>query len=215
MDYHHGSGSWNLAPIALRLLQLVGSSFPKLSQKKRYVDVFHLHLHLILYQNHPSPYIGKKSLAPERLPCTPLCANAETSARYIRSSNVLRSIFSLDAYHNSCETLAYLSGSFSRKMSSTSALSNGLLTQSTVYHGMWINWSQGFVRGATLTTTTTGGAILVALLALFIQFMGSHMWEILRFTVHQIRVGKRPRDGLYHQQQVSFGILLQHMQLEP
>lgn len=131
-----------------------------------------------------APYVGKKSLAPERLPCTALCVNAEIYARYIRSSKVLRSIFDLDAYHTSCETLAYLSGSFSRKMSSTSALSNGLLTQSTVYHGMWIKWSQGFVRGATLTTTTTGGAILVALLALFIQFTGSHLWEILRFTVH-------------------------------
>ena len=87
-------------------------------------------------------------------------------------------------------------------MSSPSPLGNGLLTQSTVYHGVWVNWSKGYIRGATLTTTTVGGAILVALLALFIQFTGSRLWRISRFIMHQIRVGKTPRDGLYHQQQV-------------
>lgn len=86
-------------------------------------------------------------------------------------------------------------------MSSPSPLSNGLLTQSTIHKGVWINWSQGYVRGATLTTTTTGGAILVAFLALFIQFTGTQLWGISRFTIHQTRVSKRPRDGLYHQQQ--------------
>lgn len=58
------------------------------------------------------------------------------------------------------------------------------------------------MRGATLTTTTTSGAILVALLALFVQLTGTHLWGISRFTIHQIRVSKNPRDGLYHQQQV-------------
>ena len=87
-------------------------------------------------------------------------------------------------------------------MSSPSPLSNGLLTQSTVYHGAWINWSKGYIRGATLTTTTVGGAILVILLALFIQFTGNHLWRISRFIAHQVRVDKTPRDGLYHQQQL-------------
>ncbi len=87
-------------------------------------------------------------------------------------------------------------------MSSPSPLSNGLLTQSTIYNGVWVNWSRGLIRGATLTTTTISGAILVAFLALFIQYTGNHLWGISRFALHQIRVSKTPRDGLYHQQQV-------------
>ena len=87
-------------------------------------------------------------------------------------------------------------------MSSNSPLSNGLLTDSTIYNGVWINWSQGYVKGATLTTTTTGGAILVAFLALFVQFTGSQLWGISRFIVHQVRVSNKSRDALYHQQQV-------------
>ena len=87
-------------------------------------------------------------------------------------------------------------------MPSSSPLSNGLLAQSTIYKGLWINWAQGHVRGATLTTSITTGAILIAFLALFIQFTGSRLWGILRFTIHQIKVTKRPQDGLYQQQQV-------------
>ena len=87
-------------------------------------------------------------------------------------------------------------------MSSSSPLSNGLLAQSTIYKGIWINWGRGHVRGATLTTSITNGAILVAFLALFIQFTGSRLWGILRFTIHQMKVTKRPHDGLYQQQQI-------------
>ena len=87
-------------------------------------------------------------------------------------------------------------------MASSSPLSNGLLAQSTIYKGVWINWARGHVRGATLTTSITAGAILIAFLALFIQFTGTRLWGILRFTIHQIKVSKRPRDGLYQQQQV-------------
>ena len=57
------------------------------------------------------------------------------------------------------------------------------------------------MRGATLTTTTTGGAILVAFLALFVQYTGSHLWGISSFAIHQVRVSKKSRDALYHQQQ--------------
>ena len=87
-------------------------------------------------------------------------------------------------------------------MSSSSPLSNGLLAQSTIYKGIWINWSRGHIRGATLTTSLTTGAILVAFLALFIQYTGSRLWGILRFTIHQTRVTQSPQDGLYQQQQV-------------
>ena len=87
-------------------------------------------------------------------------------------------------------------------MSSSSPLSNGLLAQSTIYKGIWINWSRGHIGGATLTTNFTTGAILVAFLALFIQYTGTRLWGILRFTIHQMKVTKRPQDGLYQQQQV-------------
>lgn len=135
----------------------------------------------------------------ERLTWFPTPTNSETFAdSFFRSKH--RPAFNLEAYHTSRATRNHLSGSTSCDMSSP--LSNGLLTQSTIYKGIWINWSQGYMRGATLTTTTTSGAILVAFLALFVQFTGTHLWGISRFTIHQIRVSKTPRDGLYHQQQV-------------
>ena len=82
-----------------------------------------------------------------------------------------------------------------------SPLTNDLLLQATIYTGFWINWTKGASTGLTLTTTGGGGAVLVAFLAVFVQFTGSHSWGILRFILHQYRVDKNPHDGFYHQQQ--------------
>ena len=71
---------------------------------------------------------------------------------------------------------------------------------SDIYTGTWINWTGGRVAGATLTISSQHGALLVAFLALFVSFAGSHLWDICRYAIFQYRCGRGPKD-VYHQQQ--------------
>ena len=71
---------------------------------------------------------------------------------------------------------------------------------SDIYTGTWINWTGGRVAGATLTISSQHGAFLVAFLALFVRFAGSHFWDICRYAIFQYRSGVGPKD-VYHQQQ--------------
>ena len=73
----------------------------------------------------------------------------------------------------------------------------------TVYLGVWTNWSKGTISGSTLTLPVRDGAILIALLALFIQISGTQSWSIICFIAHQMRTSKEAKDGLYHQQQAT------------
>ena len=56
--------------------------------------------------------------------------------------------------------------------------------------------------GATLTLPKQWGVVLIAFLALFVRFAGSHLWNIVCFAVHQIRAAPSDQDGIYHQFQV-------------
>lgn len=47
-----------------------------------------------------------------------------------------------------------------------------MATNSTVYTGVWINWSKGPVLGSTLTMSVRNGGIMIAVLALFVQLAG-------------------------------------------
>jgi hypothetical protein len=71
-----------------------------------------------------------------------------------------------------------------------------------IYIGLWINWTDGLIRGATLTISSQHGAFLVAFLALFVRFAGSHFWGILRYLLFQHRSGSGPQDVYHRQQQV-------------
>jgi hypothetical protein len=82
-------------------------------------------------------------------------------------------------------------------------MSSGL-SSADVYVGFWINWSEGRVLGSNLTVTVQNGAFLVAFLALFVQLVGSHLWDIISFTCHQYRATSQPRDGVHWQQQAIF-----------
>jgi hypothetical protein len=42
----------------------------------------------------------------------------------------------------------------------------------------------------------------VAILALFIQWAGSHIWGIICFAIHQLRSTSHEHDGFHHQYQV-------------
>jgi hypothetical protein len=48
----------------------------------------------------------------------------------------------------------------------------------------------------------TGGLFLISFVTLFIKWSGNHLWSIIAFAMHQCRSTPKPRDGLYHQQQV-------------
>jgi hypothetical protein len=73
---------------------------------------------------------------------------------------------------------------------------------SDIYTGSWINWTDGRVAGATITISSQHGALLVAFLALFVHFAGSHFWDICRYAIFQHRCGLGPKDVYYQQQQI-------------
>lgn len=56
--------------------------------------------------------------------------------------------------------------------------------------------------GATLTLPKQWGVVLIAFLALFVRFAGSHLWNIVCFAVHQTRATPNDQDDIYHQFQV-------------
>ncbi|PYH79582.1 hypothetical protein BO82DRAFT_385077 [Aspergillus uvarum CBS 121591] len=72
------------------------------------------------------------------------------------------------------------------------------------YTGVWINWSEGAIRGATLTLSQTNSGILSAFLAILVSLAGSLFWSILSFTLHQTgtTAPDRRRDALHYQRQV-------------
>jgi hypothetical protein len=73
------------------------------------------------------------------------------------------------------------------------------MADSSIYTGVWVNWSKGAIAGATLTTSASHGKYLLAFLALFVGMVGSHMWGITCFCLHQFMSKNEPRDGLHHQ----------------
>ncbi|KAI8625216.1 hypothetical protein F5Y19DRAFT_479921 [Xylariaceae sp. FL1651] len=73
-------------------------------------------------------------------------------------------------------------------------------TQYSVHTGLWINWSNGRVFGATLTLTRSDGALLTAFLALTVTVIGAQLWRIFCFTTHYLlSSATKPGDALYHQ----------------
>jgi hypothetical protein len=93
-----------------------------------------------------------------------------------------------------------------------------------IKRGLWTNLDQGNIMGKTITTDSTTGAIVIALMAVF-STMGrrrsphcidrilthvgtSYLWSIFLFIYHQIRADGRLADGLYRQQQALLRTLL-------
>jgi len=74
--------------------------------------------------------------------------------------------------------------------------------KATVYTGFWTNWARDRILGSTLTLSSRGGLYLVAFLALFVRWSGSHLWSIICFTTFRIRTNAEVRDVLFHDQQV-------------
>lgn len=69
-----------------------------------------------------------------------------------------------------------------------------------VHIGYWTNWSHGRVAGATITLGRNG-ALLTAFLAVFVTVVGTRLWRIACFALHQYLSSDEAQDGLYHQRQ--------------
>lgn len=74
----------------------------------------------------------------------------------------------------------------------------------SIYTGLWVNWSRGLVLGSTITLSSRNGAILTAFIATFVTIVGAQLWKVVCFLLHQSRSSQAPRDGLYHQHQNVF-----------
>lgn len=74
-------------------------------------------------------------------------------------------------------------------------------TPSSVYQGFWINWVYGRTHGSTLTLSLENSAFLIAIIALFVRFVGGQLWSVLTFLTSITRSTTEPQDALYHQQQ--------------
>ncbi|KAL5363435.1 hypothetical protein BJX96DRAFT_167478 [Aspergillus floccosus] len=72
------------------------------------------------------------------------------------------------------------------------------------YTGVWINWSEGMVRGATLTLSQRNAGVLTAFLAILVSFSGTMFWSILSFIIHQAYTTdpSQGQDALHAQRQV-------------
>ncbi len=72
------------------------------------------------------------------------------------------------------------------------------------YTGVWINWSHGAVRGATLTIPQKYGGLLTAFLAIYVASAGVVFWRTLSYVLHQYNTTKpgNRRDGLHYQRQI-------------
>lgn len=74
----------------------------------------------------------------------------------------------------------------------------------SVYTGFWMNWSEGPVKGATLTLTNQHGAYLVAFLALFVQLSGVFSWQILSYFFFHTKASPEKTDELTRQHLAIF-----------
>lgn len=74
-------------------------------------------------------------------------------------------------------------------------------TSDDVYLGVWINWSHGRIRGATLSMSRRNGGLLIAFLTLLVGTAGTSFWRIDCYFIHCYFSSKNAADALYHQKQ--------------
>ncbi|KAK5711445.1 hypothetical protein LTR15_012518 [Elasticomyces elasticus] len=72
-----------------------------------------------------------------------------------------------------------------------------------IYTGLWIDFSHGYLNGATLTLSARDGAFLVSVLTLYTAVAGVQFWKLVAYTYHQTRANSAEgdQDGLWHQEQ--------------
>ncbi|KIW16617.1 hypothetical protein PV08_03805 [Exophiala spinifera] len=76
------------------------------------------------------------------------------------------------------------------------------MSQTSVYTGIWTDWSHGRASGLTLTLTQNHSGYLLSFLAILVTFAGAQLWKIAAFILHNLGSGKPlQRHRLIHQQQ--------------
>ncbi|KAI3321171.1 hypothetical protein HD806DRAFT_546613 [Xylariaceae sp. AK1471] len=83
----------------------------------------------------------------------------------------------------------------------SSSLLNSASSRYSVLTGVWTNWSQGGIFGATLTLDRSDGGLLIAFTAFFITLVASRFWRIACLLLHRFKSTPEPQDPIYHQQQ--------------
>jgi hypothetical protein len=73
-----------------------------------------------------------------------------------------------------------------------------------VYIGRWQDHSRGPILGATITLDVRWGGHLIAALSTFIGFVGTALWSLLAFAIHQYRAAPDSEDAVFFQQQVVY-----------
>jgi len=77
-----------------------------------------------------------------------------------------------------------------------------LLPAQYVKRGMWVNLEDGPILGRVITTDLRTGNIVVVIVAVAATFGTTHLWNLIVFIYHQLRVKEQQEDdGLFHQQQ--------------
>ncbi|KAK6364008.1 hypothetical protein LTS17_012595 [Exophiala oligosperma] len=76
------------------------------------------------------------------------------------------------------------------------------MSPTSVYTGIWTDWSHGRAAGLTLTLTQKHSGYLLSFLAILVTFAGAQLWKIAAFILHNLGSGKPlQRHRLIHQQQ--------------
>ncbi|KAF2677350.1 hypothetical protein K458DRAFT_396047 [Lentithecium fluviatile CBS 122367] len=65
-----------------------------------------------------------------------------------------------------------------------------------IKRGFWINLEDGLLMGRIITTDTRTGNLVIAVLAVLTAFDISHLWNLLTFLHHQLRVNSNTSDWL-------------------
>jgi hypothetical protein len=73
-----------------------------------------------------------------------------------------------------------------------------------IYTGRWQDHSRGQILGDTVTIDVRWGGYLIAALSTFIGLVGTALWSLLAFTIHQYRAGPDKEDAVFFQQQVVY-----------
>lgn len=73
-----------------------------------------------------------------------------------------------------------------------------------IYTGRWHDHSRGSILGDTVTLDVRWGSYLIAALSTFIGLVGTALWSLLAFVIHQCRVSRDNEDAVYFQQQVVY-----------
>jgi hypothetical protein len=73
-----------------------------------------------------------------------------------------------------------------------------------VYIGRWQDHSRGQILGDTITLDVRWDGHLIAALSTFIGLVGTALWSLLAFAIHQYRASPDNEDAVFFQQQVVY-----------